>query len=522
MTILFSVIAYTRQPSYKTCFQRIFQLYDSSKNYWGDLIQTKLGESMEDKIRLTGYDPLSFAYPKSHDKTFNVVTFYKNEIIRVNIRYQCNKIIYTGFSSAIHYYQLQCTMKFPDSVRPSKNFFSVFRDYFYSDTTDLPIDKITPIITNDKNESFAMILQFYYPEWIKETDPKQGGCLNLGNDQYAIYWIFPHPGENNFIPKSVHLQDVLTVDYFSVNYGYNVKDPKASLPYSINNTDVLNTTYFIEPFPDQKMFVPNPFLFNNFTNNCYQKSTPSFDFKSTNIMTPKQKCHFSKKTKVNVYRLDRKTSQFVEGDQFKPGTCLTTYLFSLVTDAKDLNFQKCPEFDVLYPFGYIKMQIPSSVYDGKDTKCELRPKVDVDYWSVSANICAEETDFILPFWTVNAQMLYNLSNDVGYILWAPNHEVKKYMKHPQQSIPPIVTLKNGRRAYLLQTPTFSFIFRYRNTSETWKGNPIYAPCCNTFEETLKRGAITNQMIDGNGVNQAPEVFAINATSVQDLVSKINL
>lgn len=168
------------------------------------------------------------------------------------------------------------------------------------------------------------------------------------------------------------------------------------------------------------------------------------------------------------------------------------------------------------------MQIPSSVYDGKDSKCELRPKVDVDYWSVSANICSEETDLILPFWTVNAQMLYSLSIDVGYILWAPNHEVKKYMKHPEQSVPPIVTLKNGRRAYLLQTPTFSFIFRYRTTSQTWKGDPIYAPCCNTFEETLKRGAITNQMIDGNGVNQAPEVFALNATSVQDLVSKINL
>ena len=518
--IFFSVIANKKESLYKTCFQHIFQLFDSSKNYWGDLIQTELGDSMEDKIHLTGYEALSFAYPKSHEKTFNVVTFYKNEIIRVNIRYECNKIIYTGFSSTIDY-PLQCTMEFPDFVKPSNDFFSVFRDYFYFDTTKLPIDKITPVITNDKNDSFAMILRFYYPEWIKQTDPKIGGCLNLGHDQYAIYWIYPdlQVQENNFIPKSIQVQNVLSVDYFSVNYGYNVTDPRASLPYNISNTDISYTTYFIEPFPNQKMFVPNPFLFNNFTNNCYQNATPSFDFKNPDIMTSKQKYHCSKKTKVNVYRLDRKTSEFVEGDQFKPGECLTTYLFSLVTNADALDFDECPDFDILYPFGYIKMQIPSSVYD---SKCELRPKVDVDYWSVSSNICAAQTSLILPFWTVNAQMLYNLSNDVGYILWAPNHEVKKYMKDPKQDVPPIVTLKNGTKAYLLQTPTFSFIFRYRNASEAWKGNPFYAPCCDTFKETVKKGAITNQMVDADGVNHAPQVFAIDASSVEDLVSKINL
>jgi hypothetical protein len=415
-------------------------------------------------------------------------------------------------------------MKFPKSVKPSTKFFSVFRDYLYFDTTDIPLRKITPIITNIKNESFPMDLLFYYPEWIKETSPTVGGCLYLGFDQYAIYWNYPalpsetyHANQINFIPKSVYIPNILSVKYFSINYGYDVEELRNALPYNIENTDRLNTTYFIEPFPNQKMFVPNPYIFHNFINNCYEQQG-TIESVSRNTQTDNKNIKCS--TKVNVYRVDKETSKIIEGDQYKLGECLTSYLFSLVTNADSINISDCPNFDILYPFGYIKMQVPSSVYDENPEQCVTRPDIDIEYWSVSSNICSSQADLILPFWTVNAQMLYNFSSDVGYILWAPNEEVKKHMTHPRQSIPPIISLNNGRKAYLLQTPTFSFVFRYRNASITWKGNPFYAPCCDTFKETLQKGAITNEMIDSQGINQAPEVFAIDATSVDDLISKI--
>ncbi len=518
MKIFFSVLVNRRQAQYKSCFQSTREVYDSRKNFWGYLIQTKFGDFIEDKLSLNGYETIHLSYPKSHQKTIDVVTLYKNEVVHVNIRVEVNQILYTGFSNNMHF-RLQCEMEFPDRTKPSTNFFSVFRDYFYSDTTDIVVDKVTPFITNTKHVSFPMHLLFYYPEWIKQPFPEKGGCLNLGNDQYAIYWIFPNSNVIDFIPKSVYLSNILNIKYFSNSYGFNVETVRQSLPYNIDNKNLLNTFYYIEPLRKQKMFVPNPYLFHNFINSCYLKET-SFNSEPRSIQTSQNIVQSGKK--VNVYRIDRETSKEIEGDQFRSGECLNSYLFSLVTNADSLELKNCARFNVLYPFGYIQMRVPSSVYNENPPQCTTYPDIDVEYWSLSSNICASDIDLILPFWTVHAQMLYDLSSDVGYILWAPNEEVKKHMTQPGQTTPPIVQLRNGQKAYLLQTPTFAFVFRYRNASIKWKGNPIYAPCCNTFQESLQEGAITNQMIDSNGVNQAPQVFAVDSTSVEDLISKIDV
>ena len=308
------------------------------------------------------------------------------------------------------------------------------------------------------------------------------------------------------------IEDISSANYFSLSYG-NPTDPKltSSLPYGYTDRDPK-----IRFFTEKDVSVPSPYYYPNPTSGCY---TEKKICSNTTISPPRQQSMI--KGNVNVYRLDRETSAFIEGDQYRPGDCLFTYLFAILSDTQPSSITDCSTFQIKKSYGIIEYPVPSSVY----TSCQTYPKdIDVQYWSVSSHLCnIGESPSFVPFWTVNAQMIYEISkNGYGYIIWAPYEEVVSRIKDPKSPIPPLISLPfNDQQAYLLLLPSLAFIFRYREPDPLWKGNPIYAPCTENLDDMFHH-PITNELISPDGTNWCPQIYGTDScSSLEEFVNSLS-
>lgn len=392
------------------------------------------------------------------------------------------------------------------------NFFTVLRLYRYTLEPNI-VDFAFPMIKAKFIETrFPMSIQFNYFDWIAKETPTRGGPLGPGHDQYATYFDFPNEQTSPYFnAESIYLNDICGVNYLSLSWG-NPTDPKlmSSLPYGYTDT----FSEIIYSISNQNP-VPSPFLYPNPTSGCYTDvptNLPAIQYSKN--------AAFSITANVNVYRLDKQSSAFIEGDQYKPNECLFTYLFAILTETIPTSITDCPNFVIKKRYGIIQYPVPSSVYA---TGQYYPENIDLQYWSVSSHLCnIGQVPSYVPFWTVNAKMIADISKDgYGYILWAPYDEVVSYIKDPKSPIPPIIHLPKNQKAYLLQEPSLAFIFRYREPSVTWSGNPIYAPCTNTPKEMFEN-PITNQLISPDGINWCPQIYGCDAcTSLEQFMETFN-
>jgi hypothetical protein len=120
---------------------------------------------------------------------------------------------------------------------------------------------------------------------------------------------------------------------------------------------------------------------------------------------------------------------------------------------------------------------------------------------------------------VNIKMMQELGDDYGYIFWAPYEEVKKRIQLKYDSKPPIVQW-GSIRGYLLQTPTLSFIFRYKDPKLEWAGNPIHSHYPLTPEQIFEY-PINDQLKEGD-INWCPQVYGQpierDFTSLDDMLN----
>ena len=103
---------------------------------------------------------------------------------------------------------------------------------------------------------------------------------------------------------------------------------------------------------------------------------------------------------------------------------------------------------------------------------------------------------------------------VAHVFWAPRQELRRH-GWGEQSTPPIVTWKNIKgkndKGYLLDTPTYLFIFRYKAPQEDWEGNPANMPC--HFSDTGPRG--NPPVPPGEWV---PALYGENFASLEDMLA----
>lgn len=393
------------------------------------------------------------------------------------------------------------------------NFFTVLRLYRYTLEPNF-VTYVQPIIqAKNSSERLTMSVQFNYFEWIAKETPTRGGPLGPGHDQYATYFDYPNEQTSPFFDADhVFINNVCSANYMSLSWG-NPTDPKlmSSLPYGY--TDTFPGIVFSVA---DDIIIPSPFVTPHPTSGCYDADGCPC------VVVPPRSPNASVfiQGNVHVYRLDKQSSAFIEGDQYKPHECLFTYLFAILTNTIPTSIADCSSFEITKRYGIIQYPVPSSVYAG----CQVYPEtIDVQYWSVSSHLCNVGTvPPYVPFWTVNAKMIADISTDgYGYILWAPYEEVVPYIKDVTSPIPPIIHVPSiDRNAYLLLEPSLAFIFRYREPSKDWSGNPVYAPCTNTPAEMFQT-PITDELVAPDGTNWCPQIYGCDASgSLAEFLSSI--
>ena len=503
--MLFYLFSDYHHPLASSLTQKVYRLYDVSNTTWGNVIQSVSKicvpggpplKTVSSLLVIDGIGQLSLVYEFSPVNEVCSLLSPSGDIVLVRITTDraTQQTVWIGFSER---YPLRAFLPFDPSLTIKEGFYTVLRCYRYVLSPSL-VDTVRPMIESQEATVplQPMYLQFNYFEWLK-TQIK-GGPLGFGHDQYATYWNFPNEQVGDFLALRIIMEDISHTNYFSLSYGNPIPQPPLppqSLPYGYTDVDSSITFYVDGWNPKRPMIFPNPYYF----------PTPP------RIMAPKasrSKRETPLQGNVNVYRLDRETSASIEGDGYVPGECLTTYLFSLVTNATSIVPFLCSTFDVLHPYGLMQMRIPVSCYENAQyyQGCGI-PDIDLQYWSVGSHLCAKQTDF-LPFWTVNAKLMNDLQQEYGYVVWAPYKDVVPLVT-PGSTSPPVITIgkQQNIKAYVLQTPTLAFIFRYRQIRADWSGNPVRAPCLNTLKETLAFGAITDQLTGDDGIQWCPQLLA---------------
>jgi hypothetical protein len=339
------------------------------------------------------------------------------------------------------------------------------------------------------------------------------GSVGLGYDMYACYIAV----EQILIDKhdyNFYVYNIGRINYFSINAKYILPNKKI-IKIILNESDC--------KFVNQSdIYRPNPWLINNNDTNCYIfKTSPSV------IPLPQTPCpspststqkiiisnnnffpnnfYVNKDTnQIGVYRLDRETSQIVTGDESEKGKCLDTYLVSTLGP-----YVYPPTGEVYYQYGILRVPL-FKVYISEE-ECQKYKKYNCQYFSIGSHQVSMEN--IVPFWTVNSRQLKSLKNKDGYayIFWAPYNDVKSLSISDIE--PPIIQW-GSIQGYLLQTPTFAFIFRYRGVDKSWVGSPDNCICYPIFKLNKP---ITTQLIF-NGINYCPELYGDNFSSFQKFMN----
>jgi len=519
--MLFYLFSDNTDPLGASVTQKVFRLYDVDGTPWGHVVQSvskicvpdgKNIVTVSSLLVIDGLGQLPLYYQNSNENEVCGVLSPEGKIVRVRITSDKSSKITSWVGSSLTFPSkcpLKAILPFDPKLTVKQGFYCVLRFYRYTLPPNL-VDTVVPIIESQEPmvKPQPMAVQFNYFVWVK-GERKKGGPLGFGHDQYATYWNYPDQTVGDFLASRVLVNDISHANYFSLQYGNPTPMPPLppqSLQYGFDDTDP-SITYYIDCWSPKPMVFPSPY---------FVSVQPPL---SSNVTTKEKEEPL--KGNVNVYRLDKQTSAYIEGDDYKPGECLATYLFALVTNATSVVPTQCSSFQVLHPYGLLQMRIPVSCFDNDEyyNGCGVN-NIDLQYWSVGSHICLDQTDRFLPFWTVNAQMMHDLGQEYGYVVWAPYDDVAALVTDPLSTSPPVITIGKNHdiKAYVLQTPTLAFIFRYRQTRLGWAGNPLNAPCTDTLQEMLATGAITDQLTGEDGVNWCPQLLADDtATSWQEFL-----
>ena len=522
--MLFYLFSNGNLPIGSSPTQKIYDLYDIQGLHWGHVIQavSKICSAskptlvtVSSLLVIDGLGQLSLVYqakPWVGDQVCGLLS-PGGQVVSVQITTSVAKIttwVGTSLTNPLRC-PLRAYLPYDPLLTVKKDFYTILRFYRYTLSPNL-VGTVLPVVESQETgvAPEPMIVQFNYFSWLASAHTK-GGPVSFGHDQYATYWNYPDEAVGDFLASRVVLADVSHTNYFSLRYGNpsqrlpDLPLPQ-SLPYGYTDVDP-SIDFFIDCWSlPRSMSFPNPFTTDP---SGPIPPVPTFPVQEQSLTG-----------NVNVYRLDRQTSAFIEGDDYKPGTCLASYLFSLVTEIKSFTPDACSSSLVLHPYGLLQMRIPVSCFDNNQyySGCTAET-IDLQYWSVGSHICLDQADRFLPFWTVNAQMMHDLGQEYGYVVWAPYEDVVPLVE-PGSTSPPVITIGKDKniKAYVLQTPTLAFIFRYRQVSAEWPGNPVRAPCLDTFPETIQSGAITSEMVGPDGVQWCPQLLADDtATTWQEFM-----
>lgn len=519
--MLFYLFSDHADPLGSSATQKVFRLYDVDGTTWGNVVQSvskicvpegKNIVTASSLLVIDGLGQLSLFYQKEMGNEVCGVLSPSGEIARVRITTDKSSKITSWVGESVTFPSkcpLKAILPFDPSLTVKQGFYCVLRFYRYTLPPNL-VDTVVPIIESQEPavKPQPMVVQFNYFVWLK-GQRKKGGPLGFGHDQYATYWNYPDQAVGDFLASRVVVADISHADYFSLQYGNPTPMPPLppqSLQYGYTDVDP-SIKFYIDCWSTPRpMVFPSPFI-------------GTLPPPTTTVVKGKEE---PLQGNINVYRLDKQTSAYIEGDDYKPGECLATYLFALVTNATSVVPSQCSSFQVLHPYGLLQMRIPVSCFNNTEyyNGCSVE-NIDLQYWSVGSHICVDQTDRFLPFWTVNAKMMHDLGQEYGYVVWAPYEDVAALVTDPLSTSPPVITIGKNHdiKAYVLQTPTLAFIFRYRQTRLGWPGNPLHAPCTDTLKDMLATGAITDQLTGADGVNWCPQLLADDgATSWSEFLS----
>lgn len=490
----------------------LYDLYNDSEIIIGYMIRRKTSIdkviSIQDEVHVDGNFQMNITYSQKTAPSFQIIDTILSPqgcLSKVYIFESKKTMIITSQSVIV-----QALLPFdPKDVKPEQ-FFTVLRMYRYTLEPSIA-DTARPIIRDQALQEHDMYIQFNYFDWIQEKRTR-GGPLGPGHDQYATYFDYPNEQTAPFYEAlSVTIHDLSSVNYLSLSYG-NPTDPKLinSLPYGYTDVSPVITYSICDDHE-----IPSPFVAPNPTLGCYNGLRYC-----SRLEYPSHNDPLGIEGNVNVYRLDEQSSAFIEGDQYKVGECLYTYLFATLTPELPTQITDCSTFEITKNYGIIQYPIPSSLFRNRLCHASYPSNLDVQYWSVSSHLCNIPTPPpYTPFWTVNAEMMFDISVDgYGYVLWASYNEVLTYVKDPKSPYPPIIDLSNNRKAYLLVLPSLAFIFRYRQPNVGWSGNPVHAKC---YKTSKTNQPITDQLVGPDGVNWCPQIYGSDEfTSLQDFINSI--
>jgi len=252
-----------------------------------------------------------------------------------------------------------------------------------------------------------------------------------------------------------------TMQFFGIGnqleaFDYEFKVDGPSNPYIMGNPSVFS---YDPPPPSLPQPLPDP--------ESVSAARKITTFQNSDIFSlPLQMQYSASIGSVPVYRLDKFTSQVILADDIAADGCTRAYLFAEpnTTELQILILR------IKLPSTFIDDNTPDSTFGDYQTR----------YFSVSAHRSNFTVDkHTISYWGVNARMMKPLADADGYVyvFFTPDSFSQDLATKQgcAPGIPPILSW--GRYSgYVLGSPSYSIIIRYRAPQKAWNGSPENAVC----------------------------------------------
>ena len=252
--------------------------------------------------------------------------------------------------------------------------------------------------------------------------------------------------------------------YFSIAIRYGLQDKETGQ----------NNNYQIEFFDNEMITEPshmNPYLVGNPSVFSYQTSSSDIvsDILRKKIKAPNHPKKENLSGEINLYRVDRETSMSVVADELSFDGCSKGYLYA--TKSENQNF--CI-LRIKLGSTFISSETPDVIFGDYDCR-EI---------TVSSHVLDEESA-VLDFWSISSLMLNDYVDNEGYsyVFFAPASYVMEQvtLQNTPSTQPPVIEW-GKYKGYLLGSPEYAMIIRYRMPNKLWIGSPENAVCYLTPED----------------------------------------
>lgn len=279
------------------------------------------------------------------------------------------------------------------------------------------------------------------------------GSVGLGYDQYAQYLgvVLPASSDEKILTITGTFQQVA---YMSAALYSNVDGVEIQEELLDRQMNVVNGE-------SNPYIVTNPSVFSYTTEHINSNLNTFTNIRKVNKLNLKLANDNS--GKIEVYRLDKESSERDLADDIAPDGCSRAYLFANKNDSQEMIILR-----IKIPKTFIENQHPDKVFSQYQTR----------YFSVGSHRQSYD-GIILDYWTVNARMLkdYEDADGYAYVFFAPDTYTKQLAT--EQGTPPTKppVMEWGRyKGYLLGDPSYAIILRYRDPDPNWQGSPENAKC----------------------------------------------